>query len=134
MLAVAKQSDLLQRHGTPPMTRRALERPKYFLLFVLLVAATGATAQQPSAQLAHMPPVMESQIWIASWGTSQQIPEPQNALPTDDLRDATVREIVPSLRRRSAAAGSPLECLRDGRAAHHFGPHRAPVIAKRACD
>ena len=32
--------------------------------------------------------------WVASWGASQQIPEPQNALPTDDLRDATVRQIV----------------------------------------
>ena len=31
---------------------------------------------------------------MESWGTSQQIPEPQNALPTDDLRDATVRQIV----------------------------------------
>ena len=30
---------------------------------------------------------------VASWGTSQQIPEPQNALPMDDLRDATVRQI-----------------------------------------
>ncbi len=32
-------------------------------------------------------------VWIASWGASQQIPEPQNALPVDDLRDATVRQI-----------------------------------------
>ncbi len=32
-------------------------------------------------------------MWIASWGTSQQIPEPQNALPADDVRDATVRQI-----------------------------------------
>lgn len=32
--------------------------------------------------------------WVVSWGTSQQIPEPQNALPVDDLRDATVRQIV----------------------------------------
>lgn len=31
--------------------------------------------------------------WIASWGTSQQIPEPQNALPAEDLTDATVRQI-----------------------------------------
>ena len=31
---------------------------------------------------------------MASWGASQQIPEPQNALPADDLRDATVRQIV----------------------------------------
>ena len=34
-----------------------------------------------------------SQVWVASWGASQQIPEPQNALPADDLRDATVRQI-----------------------------------------
>ena len=32
--------------------------------------------------------------WVTSWGASQQIPEPQNALPADDLRDATVRQIV----------------------------------------
>jgi lysophospholipase L1-like esterase len=33
------------------------------------------------------------QVWIVSWATSQQIPEPNNALPADDLRDATVRQI-----------------------------------------
>ncbi|WP_348267648.1 SGNH/GDSL hydrolase family protein [Edaphobacter paludis] len=33
------------------------------------------------------------QTWVATWGASQQIPEPQNAMPTDDLRDATVRQI-----------------------------------------
>jgi lysophospholipase L1-like esterase len=33
------------------------------------------------------------QVWVASWGASQQIPEPQNAMATDDLRDATVRQI-----------------------------------------
>jgi lysophospholipase L1-like esterase len=32
--------------------------------------------------------------WVGSWATSQQIPEPQNALPADDLRDATIREII----------------------------------------
>jgi len=32
-------------------------------------------------------------VWAASWGASQQIPEPQNALPPDDLTDATVRQI-----------------------------------------
>jgi lysophospholipase L1-like esterase len=30
---------------------------------------------------------------VASWGASQQIPEPQNTLPPEDLRDATVRQI-----------------------------------------
>lgn len=33
------------------------------------------------------------QVWVASWGASQQIPEPQNAMSSDDLRDATVRQI-----------------------------------------
>ncbi|HEY1469662.1 MAG TPA: SGNH/GDSL hydrolase family protein [Candidatus Acidoferrum sp.] len=33
-------------------------------------------------------------VWVASWGTSVQIPEPGNALPPDELRDATVRQIV----------------------------------------
>jgi lysophospholipase L1-like esterase len=33
------------------------------------------------------------QTWVATWGSSQQIPEPQNELPIDDLRDATVRQI-----------------------------------------
>jgi lysophospholipase L1-like esterase len=31
--------------------------------------------------------------WVASWGASQQIPEPQNALPAEDLNDATVRQV-----------------------------------------
>ena len=34
-----------------------------------------------------------AQTWVITWGASQQIPEPQNALPADDLRDATVRQI-----------------------------------------
>jgi lysophospholipase L1-like esterase len=34
------------------------------------------------------------QSWTGSWAASQQIPEPQNALPSDDLRDATLRQIV----------------------------------------
>lgn len=33
------------------------------------------------------------QVWIVSWAASQQIPEPQNALPVEDLRDASVRQI-----------------------------------------
>jgi hypothetical protein len=37
--------------------------------------------------------VSPSQTWVASWSSSQQIPEPQNELPVDDLRDATVRQI-----------------------------------------
>jgi lysophospholipase L1-like esterase len=32
--------------------------------------------------------------WTGSWASAQQIPEPQNALPSEDLRDATLRQIV----------------------------------------
>ncbi|MBC9031454.1 SGNH/GDSL hydrolase family protein [Sphingomonas sp. JC676] len=32
--------------------------------------------------------------WVAAWGTSQQIPETANALPKEDLTDATLRQIV----------------------------------------
>src|SRR5882762_10052948 len=34
-----------------------------------------------------------AQVWVATWGASQQTPEAGNALPADDLRDATVRQI-----------------------------------------
>jgi lysophospholipase L1-like esterase len=47
-----------------------------FLLPQLLLAASSAP-----------------QTWVATWGSSQQIPEPQNELQIDDLRDATVRQI-----------------------------------------
>ncbi len=32
--------------------------------------------------------------WVGSWAASQQVPEPANALPANELRDATVRQIV----------------------------------------
>lgn len=32
--------------------------------------------------------------WVGSWASSQQIPEPRNALPPQALRDATLRQIV----------------------------------------
>jgi len=32
--------------------------------------------------------------WVASWTSSQQIPEAQNALPAEELTDATIRQIV----------------------------------------
>lgn len=34
-----------------------------------------------------------AQTWVASWGASQQIPEPGNALPMEEMRDATLRQI-----------------------------------------
>jgi len=47
-----------------------------------------------------MPPV-----WVASWGASQQIPEPQNALPPGDLTDATMRQVF------HLSIGGPALCV-----------------------
>jgi lysophospholipase L1-like esterase len=56
--------------------------------FAALVLAGGwVFAQAPSASPS------KPDNWVASWGTSQQIPEPNNALPPEDLHDATVRQI-----------------------------------------
>lgn len=63
----------------------------YARSFFLLIAITGvwnsavglAQSRQHSAQA----------TWAASWAASQQIPEPQNALPAEDLTDATLRQI-----------------------------------------
>jgi lysophospholipase L1-like esterase len=57
--------------------------------------------------------------WLASWSPSQQLPEPRNALPTESLRDATLRQIVrlsvggPSIRVRisNAFGTAPLHVL-----------------------
>jgi lysophospholipase L1-like esterase len=47
-----------------------------------------------AASSIHVFSAGKPQVWIVSWAASQQIPEAQNALPVEDLRDATVRQIV----------------------------------------
>jgi lysophospholipase L1-like esterase len=49
--------------------------------FFLLSLALGHTQQPPTK-------------WIGSWAAAQQTPEPRNALPVEDMRDATLRQIV----------------------------------------
>jgi lysophospholipase L1-like esterase len=61
-------------------------------LFAILgtVLATGLVlAQTPSSPAG----AANGAVWAASWGASQQVPEPHNALPIEDLHDATVRQI-----------------------------------------
>jgi lysophospholipase L1-like esterase len=53
------------------------------LMLVLFLAWEVAPAQGAA----------KPQTWIVSWAASQQVPEPNNALPSDELRDATVRQI-----------------------------------------
>jgi GDSL-like Lipase/Acylhydrolase family len=67
----------------------------FFVLLATLVGVAGALqAQTPAAsrqQDAASP--LQATAWIATWGAAQQFPEAQNALPADDLREATVRQI-----------------------------------------
>ncbi|HEV2443638.1 MAG TPA: SGNH/GDSL hydrolase family protein [Steroidobacteraceae bacterium] len=56
---------------------------------VLCVALTaGASIAEASAR------PMATEGWVGSWASSQQIPEPRNALPPDALRNATLRQIL----------------------------------------
>jgi lysophospholipase L1-like esterase len=57
---------------------------KFLTIVGLIAGGTWAQAAQPP---------VGGNAWVASWGASQQIPEPQNTLPPEDLRDATVRQI-----------------------------------------
>ena len=61
--------------------------PKICAVLSVLLTAGCLHAQAPASA------ALDSGVWVASWGASQQIPEPQNALPPEDLRDATVRQI-----------------------------------------
>ena len=59
--------------------------PKFTAILGLVLLATCALAEKGAAK---------GDGWVESWGASQQIPEPHNALPTDDMSDATLRQIV----------------------------------------
>jgi lysophospholipase L1-like esterase len=65
-----------------------MKQARIFVATVCFVLVACCLPAQVPAQAAPQP-----QVWVTSWGASQQIPEPQNALPADDLRDATLRQI-----------------------------------------
>lgn len=51
----------------------------WMVLFALIVLTGSAFAQQK---------------WVGSWAASQQLVEPHNSVPADDLKDVTLRQIV----------------------------------------
>lgn len=53
-----------------------------------LAAAALAALTASSAALAREP------AWIGAWSAAQQVPEPRNALPSEALTDATLRQVV----------------------------------------
>jgi len=65
-------------------------------LLLLLVAALTAHAQVSSAaaSTSSAPASNWTGAWIGSWAASQQIPEPDNAVPLESLSNATLRQIV----------------------------------------
>jgi lysophospholipase L1-like esterase len=63
---------------------RSIPKKTLILTFYLTLATLKIVAQVSGAQ----------GNWVGSWAVSQQIPEPANSLAPDDLRDATLRQIV----------------------------------------
>jgi lysophospholipase L1-like esterase/peptidoglycan/xylan/chitin deacetylase (PgdA/CDA1 family) len=55
------------------------------LLLALVALALGGAVAATDAP---------GERWVAAWATSQQIPEERNALKPEDLKDATLRQIV----------------------------------------
>ncbi|HLY63721.1 MAG TPA: SGNH/GDSL hydrolase family protein [Terriglobia bacterium] len=54
-------------------------------LILALGLVTGGMAVAQSPRRAN---------WVASWEAAQRLPEPENSLPPDELRNATLRQIV----------------------------------------
>ena len=65
-------------------------RFRYQVTFTIAAWLFGFAMLPTSAQNAPA----STEHWIGTWASSQQIPEPANALPADQLRDATLRQIV----------------------------------------
>ena len=61
------------------MIQRKIRSSLVFVLFLLNILAGMSAAETR---------------WVGSWATSQQVPEPRNALADADLQDATLRQIV----------------------------------------
>jgi len=65
---------------------------KKILPVIFTALAFALTFATPGMAATHSKPAQT--VWTGSWATSQQIPEPANALPPEDLHDATLRQIV----------------------------------------
>jgi len=68
-------------HTKSMKAKRAVKKCKPLILLAALLSAALHMRAQANAR------------WVATWGSSQQIPEPENSLPAADLTDVTVRQI-----------------------------------------
>ena len=65
-----------------------------------------------AATLLVLPNAAHAERWVGTWAASQQIPEPRNALPSEQLTDATLRQVV-----RISAGGPRIRLRRSLRRA-----------------
>ena len=65
-----------------------MTQARKILTIALVLLAASEVEAQPKA-----PVRLAAPVWVASWGASQQTPEPMNALSPEDLRDITLRQI-----------------------------------------
>jgi lysophospholipase L1-like esterase len=64
----------------------------FFASQLLFAAACMAFAKAPASSSSQSPAPAAN--WIGSWAASQQIPEPNNAVPLESLQNSTLRQIV----------------------------------------
>jgi lysophospholipase L1-like esterase len=64
----------------------------FFASQLLFAAACMAFAKAPASSSSQSPAPAPN--WIGSWAASQQIPEPNNAVPLESLQNSTLRQIV----------------------------------------
>jgi lysophospholipase L1-like esterase len=67
-----------------------------FVILLLSFAALTAHARAPApaSKSSAAPAANWNGVWVGSWAASQQIPEPNNAMPLESFRNATLRQIV----------------------------------------
>lgn len=71
------------------MSRQSCLAPA--ILAALLAGCTAPGAMPSSGALES---ATAGTHWVASWGSAQMVPEGQNAMPAEQLRDATLRQVV----------------------------------------
>jgi lysophospholipase L1-like esterase len=76
----------------PGMKRGVTRASLISLLSLALAVAPGASGQP--ARGSNGQRSAAAQTWTATWGSSQQIPEPRNALPPEDMANATIRQTI----------------------------------------
>ena len=65
---------------------RSSQQTLFAGIVAMMFAGSLAAAAEPARQ--------DDWHWVASWGAAQQLPEPNNELPAEQWRDASLRQIV----------------------------------------